>query len=62
MLGGVLKTYQLKFVFMVVVPDSHPFSLFIKKRHNQLCTLLEPLTSRLEVELTIKNIKYEGSV
>ena len=28
---GVLRTYQLEFVFMTVVPDSRPFSLFIKK-------------------------------
>ena len=43
--GGVLRTYQLEFVFMTVVPDSRPFSLFIKsdKAGYALCCSLNDL-------------------
>ena len=62
--GGMLQTYQVEFIFMTVF-RSLPFSLFIKEvtqpvMHSfvgSMTSMLQPLTTRLQDELTIKKIE-----
>lgn len=53
----MLQTHQLEFVFMMVIPDYHPFPFFIKKGTQPV---MHPLTMRLQDELSNENIMCKG--